>query len=159
MDQLKSQSDEQEWLEARAAELTVTGRARQRSQAERFEQRRREDEAALHLIQFAAFVIVVCLLIILGVFAPILWDALTHYLHRSAPALLAVVAAPRVAPLTNIVRCRYCTSDIPVVGPPQPVNRALIEEYSEGCLCRLGNSVLKGLLTGDAQALRSFRSV
>lgn len=156
MNPLNSGSEEQNWLESRSEPLAAAGRAHQRTQAERFEHRKREDAATWRLLQFAALVIVLCLFIMLVVFAPLFWDAFTHYLHRGAPALLSVVAAPRLAPLTNIVRCRYCMGDIPVVGPPQPVSQSLIATYSEGCLCRLRTSVLKGLLAGNALAIGTY---
>jgi len=159
MDQLNLQSEEQKWLLERTEAVCAAGRARQRTEAERFQQRQAEDEATWRLLKFAGFVFLLCLAILLIAFMPIFWDALTHYLHRGEAALLlSVVAAPRLPALAHRVTCRYCEAGIPVVGTPKPLTDALIDEHSDGCICRLSTRILKGLVAGSPVALCTFET-
>ena len=73
--------EETAWLTARTEALATAGRARQRIQTARIEQRRQQEEATWHLTKFALFVIVACLAITIAAFTPVWWDAL----HLSRP--------------------------------------------------------------------------
>jgi hypothetical protein len=151
--------DEATWLEERTSALAAAGRARQRSQAERFEQRQREDAAAWRLLKAAAFVIVACLILMALAFAPIWWD-LFHQHLGPAGMLLSVVAVPPSViqrPFVGAVYCRHCDHLLPLKGPQRRISRLLIEEYSAGCLCRVDTDVLRGMLVGETSALESYR--